>query len=413
MTVDMEIAPRHGTMRIAVVVTHPIQYFVPLYRALAATRGVQLKVFYCSRIGLETFHDPGMGVELSWSMDMLGGYDSVFLAGAEAIKSLRWSAVDNPDVATALSAFAPDTVIINGYARRTLLRALLWCHRRGVPAILMSDSTMSASSGRLRGAAKAVLVPRLLRRLAAMLTMSERSETYFRGLGVAPERLFRVPTMMDEVFWSAQQQRWSLREETRAQLGFERDDMVLLYVGKIYPGKRVGDILSAMVRLQHPSLRLLVVGDGDQRTALAEQAKSAGVSALFTGFINIDKLPRYYCAGDILVHPAEIEQFGMIAIEAAILGLPMVVSDRVGAIGATSIARPGVNALVYPCGDVAKLAASIERLATDGGLRARMSESSLAIADDHRGPRSVAGVISALAFVRACGGRRPDAERTS
>ncbi len=402
MNATMQAAPAPGRqLRIAVVVTHPIQYFVPLYRALASTTGVQLKVLYCSRIGLEKFHDPGMGVELAWSMDLLGGYDSAFLARAEKIKSLGWSAVDNPDVGGALAAFAPDAVIINGYARRTLLRALVWCRRRGVPAIMMSDSSMNASPGRLRSAVKGMIVPRLLRQFSAMLTMSERSEDYFRAQGVPPERLFRVPVMLDDVFWRAQQRWQSLREEARARLGYGASDLVLLYVGKLYPSKRVSDIVAAMAGLRHLPLRLLVVGDGDERAALVAQAKSVGVSAEFTGFVNIDSLAPYYCAGDILAHPASIEQFGMIAVEAAILGLPMILSDRVGAIGATSVARTDVNALVYPCGDVAALAASVERLATDDRLRARMGERSLAIAEDHRGPKSVAGIIGAVDFVSA------------
>ena len=96
------------------------------------------------------------------------------------------------------------------------------------------------------------------------------------------------------------------------------------------------------------------------RAHVAEHA----LDVRFLGFVNIDGLPALYSAADVFVHSAEIEQYGMVALEAAVLGLPMILSDRVGAIGPTSIARADVNAIVYPFGDIDALARSIARFAT-------------------------------------------------
>ena len=79
------------------------------------------------------------------------------------------------------------------------------------------------------------------------------------------------------------------------------------------------------------------------------------------------------------------------------IGLPMILSDRIGAIGPTSIARPDVNAIVYPCGDVDALARAIARLRDDSKLRVRMASASNQISRDHEGPRSVAAVSTAMA----------------
>jgi glycosyltransferase involved in cell wall biosynthesis len=84
-------------------------------------------------------------------------------------------------------------------------------------------------------------------------------------------------------------------------------------------------------------------------------------------------------------------------LEAAVLGLPMVLSDRVGAIGPSSIARADINALVYPFGDVDALAQRIVRLRDDEGLRLQMADASLEISRDHSGSASVASVVAATA----------------
>ena len=130
---------------------------------------------------------------------------------------------------------------------------------------------------------------------------------------------------------------------------------------------------------------------------LVGHAARHGLDVEFLGFVNIDGLPALYAAADVFVHCAEIEQYGMVVVEAAVLGLPMILSDRTGAIGPSSIARPGVNALAYPFGDIEALARSIARLRDDEALRRRMGEASLQISLDHSGPASVASVVAASA----------------
>lgn len=390
-------------LRLAVVVSHPIQYFVPLYRALAKSDGCDLRVFFASRIGLESYRDTVMGVDLAWKMDLLGGYASEFLPGAEAIREIGFRQVDNPGIGRRLAAFGPDAVIINGYALMTMLRALAWCRMHRVPAIMLSDSSINASAGGWRAALKRRIGPLLLKQFSAFLTMSDRSEAYFRRLGVPANRLFRTPTVIDGMFWRARAERTAIRGRRRAELGLQADEVALLYVGKLYPGKRVGDLVAALAALRARGLaskvRLLVAGDGVDRAELERLATRDGVPATFLGFQNIDQLPDLYCAADVLAHPAEVEQYGMVALEAAVLGLPLILSDRVGSIGETSIARPDVNALVYPCGGVEALAASIDRLARDSALRRAMSDASLEISQEHEGLSSVTGVYEAAAHV--------------
>lgn len=59
--------------RLAIVVSHPIQHFVPLYRALANNGEIEVKVFFASRVGLEPYYDSEMQTHIAWKMDLLAG----------------------------------------------------------------------------------------------------------------------------------------------------------------------------------------------------------------------------------------------------------------------------------------------------------------------------------------------------
>ena len=69
----------------------------------------------------------------------------------------------------------------------------------------------------------------------------------------------------------------------------------------------------------------------------------------------------------------------MVATEGAVFGLPLIVSDQVGCVGPTDVARSDENALVYPCGDIKAFSRQIERLMEDRELRERMARASLRI----------------------------------
>ena len=387
--------------RLAVVVSHPIQYFAPLYRALAAEPSLDLHVLFASRIGLDETFDPDMGAPVAWAMDLTGGYSHEFLPEAAHVDKVSFRGVDNPSVSAALRRFAPDAVILHGYATVTMLRALAWCRFHGARAILISDSSSHGAAAGPRRWAKMMIAPLLLRQYSAALTMSERGERHLASLGYPSDRMFRTPVMIDTGFWSARRERMQRRADERARLDLAEDAFVLLYAGKLHPRKRVLDALSALERLndERPAgaVTLLIAGDGVEREALRQFASERGLDVRMLGFVNVDALPQLYAAADALVHPAENEQYGMVVLEAAVVGLPVILSDRIGAVGATSIARPDINTLVYPCADIRALVRAMASLRDDAELRNRMGAASLAISADHSGPESVRAVRRAVA----------------
>ena len=380
-------------MRLAVVVSHPIQYYAPLWRALAPC--LDLKVFFATRVGLDKTFDAEMGAPVSWATDLTAGYAHEFLPGAAGFARTGFH-VDNPGLGAALSGFSPDAVVLHGYGSKTLLRALVWAKLHRARALLVADSSGDLLAPGWRRRVKRLL----LRRYDAALTMGDRGEAHLASLGYPRARMVRMPTMMDEVFWTARRERARLRAQTRAAQGLNENDFVVLAAAKLSPRKRLSDLIAAARGL---NATLLIAGDGEQRAMLEAQAAESGLDARFLGFVNIDALPALYAAADVFVHPAAREPYGMVAVEAAIVGLPLIVADDMGAVGATSIARPGVNALVHRAVDVAALAAHLHRLAGDEGLRARLAAGSLQLSQDHDGRLSVAAVRTAAGGARIGG----------
>ena len=223
-----------------------------------------------------------------------------------------------------------------------------------------------------------------------------------RDLGVSPARMFRAPLPIDEALYlDFAARRSEERASARAAMGVSDEAVVVLFAGKLSDRKRPRDLVEAWARLRERSgsrheVVLLFCGDGPLKGDLSAAIDRVGATARLVVFVNVDRLPAYYCAADILVHPSEHDPHPLNCSEAACIGLPLVLSDRIGAIGPTDIARAGENALVYRCGDIDDLVAAIERLIGDRTLRRRMSAKSRAVYEDVGLKATLDGMARAL-----------------
>jgi glycosyltransferase involved in cell wall biosynthesis len=385
--------------RLAIVVSHPVQHFVSFYQALAARDDIELVVFYASSMGVESYFDKEMQTEIAWSMDLLGGYEHVFLPEADRIKSSAPFSVNNPSISAELDRFDPTVVLIYGYNQITMLRALWWCRRSKVPVMMIGDSVPRPLQTGLRRIAKRTLVPRILERFDCFLTVGDRNEEFYRQYGVGDERFFRSPFTIDEKrYKAARQQRPALRAQARRELGIDEKAVVALCVGKLSERKRAGDLIRAAERLNSAKVTFVLAGNGVLMDELQAVVAEKDLPVKFAGFVNVDQLPGVYACADMIVHPAERDPHPLVMSEGACVGLPIIVSDRVGATGPTDIVRAGENAIVVPCGDIDALAQAVSRLCDDEELRAAMSLRSVEIFDELDMQCSVAGVRRAIDY---------------
>jgi glycosyltransferase involved in cell wall biosynthesis len=110
-----------------------------------------------------------------------------------------------------------------------------------------------------------------------------------------------------------------------------------------------------------------------------------------------EQLCRVYAASDIMVLPSRSEPWGFVLNEAMEFGLPLVVTDAVGA--GPDLVRPGENGFIVPSGDEGELVKALEKLINDPGLRTSMGEASRRIVAHFSPENWAAGVVSAIKSV--------------
>ena len=115
------------TYRLAVLNSHPIQYFAPLYRRIAQSPDIDITVYYCSRQGLDSgYVDPGFGRAIAWDVPLLEGYRHKFLRnlwGDLGVKSFL--GLLNPGIISEIRRGHFDAIILHGHNFATNMLALL------------------------------------------------------------------------------------------------------------------------------------------------------------------------------------------------------------------------------------------------------------------------------------------------
>lgn len=391
-------------IRLAYLVTHPIQYQAPLLKRLAAERGIALKVFFRSDATLGGFVDPGFGSRIEWDVPLLEGYESEFLP---ALGSRRVTPVWRPfnyGLSQRLATGAFDALWVHGYARPFHWAAMAAAKRRGLAVFLRDEATrMSAPRGPAKRAAKHVFFRALRQICDGFLAIGSLNRDYYRDHGVPDDRIFLVPYAVDnERFRLAAEAAAPHRGSLRASLALQPDRPVLLFAGKLIPVKNPGLLIDALSLLSRdggigPLPYLLLAGDGHLRPVLQQRAEELGLGdqVRFLGFRNQSELPALYDLCDLFTLPSTREPWGLVVNEAMNAGRPVLVSSQVGA--GADLVRDGVNGYRLPSGDAGAWAAALRRILGDPEGRGAMGRASREIIAGWGFEQDVAGLRQALA----------------
>ncbi|MBQ6375994.1 glycosyltransferase [Candidatus Saccharibacteria bacterium] len=164
---------------------------------------------------------------------------------------------------------------------------------------------------------------------------------------------------------------------------------VVLYVGRMDPEKKVGVVVEAFAKFLKDNkvdrlskTCLVVVGDGVDKKRLEKLCKERGLdgNVKFLGRIVPPDLYEIYKMGDVFATASEIETQGIVLIEAAASGLPLIAVDA-GAVGEVCI--NGKNGVLCRPGDTSGIAEAMGKILLDEDLRRKFSEASVKIAHEH------------------------------
>ncbi|HYO76359.1 MAG TPA: glycosyltransferase family 4 protein [Thermoanaerobaculia bacterium] len=377
--------------RVAVIASHVIQYQAPFFRLLAAEPELDLEVVYCSRAGAEVYRDVEMQTTLSWDLDLLSGYRSTFLRNFGSGEG--YGRVVNPGIVPKIVFGRYDAVVFFlGWGTITSLMGMAACRMSGTPVLMFGDSSFPPPPRAVRDA----FLRGVIGSVDAFLVSGTLNADYYRHYGADERRFFLVP-------WAIENERFERgshfepgeREAMRARFGVRDEQLLIVFSAKLLPRKDPMTLLRAVDAMhRRERAAVLFLGHGELRDELEQFARERGLTVHFAGFVNQTDLPKHYAAGDVFVLPSTYEPRGSVLNEAMASGLPVITTDRCGAVG--DIVRHEDNGYVFPAGDALALAAQLDTLVEQPELRARMAARSREIIADWDYRRGVRGVMEAL-----------------
>lgn len=352
-------------MRLAVLVTHPVQYFAPVFRELATQSDLQVKVFFGCNHGVIPREDPNFGVVFKWDCQPTVGFEHEFLstsslASLQGLAGVRLAA----KAAVAINCYQPDAVLIFSYSPTFITATTLLLHLAGHKLMLRAETTDTAlTRSNFKEKIRQILLTSYYRQFAHFFPIGTNSINHYQRMGVDQSRLTPIHYAIDTDFFQKQVDYWlPQRECLRSSASIKQQDYVLLYCGKMLKAKNpllIPEALGMRSPVEREKIWLLAVGDGELREEFERMAKSQlGERAIFVGFKNQSELGQYYAMADALILPSQSgETWGLVVNEALQFGLRVIVSDKVGS--SRDLVRNTNSGSIFPSGNTAELSQAI------------------------------------------------------
>jgi len=373
--------------KLAIVVSHPVQHFAPVYQLLAKSDNIDVVVFYYSDAGAKEHFDKDFGLKYAWDLDLLADYRHTILNPGAPVTGVGFWKMDSRRLTTELDSENPDAVMVYGYSKRLQWRAWRWARRHGKVLLYFSDSTLVSYRRKAwRRAMKVIPIRWFFRSIDVFLAVGDRNIQYLRHYGADPGKIRRCPLSVDISRFRTIGSRdaSNAAEETRKKYSIPKDDFVVGFSGKLIPRKRPMDLLRAVLDLRESGRQVtaLFLGSGELEESLKSVLSTSRHpdAARFPGFVNQQEIAVFYHAADAFAITSERDAHPLTATEAGACGLPIISSSQVGCVGPTDTVQDGRNALVYPCGDVEALRNCIEHLMDSPQALRQMGEASRKIA---------------------------------
>jgi glycosyltransferase involved in cell wall biosynthesis len=335
--------------RVTVVSPEPTPYRAPLFDRIADRNDIELTVVYAAQTVARR----------SW--DVALHHQAVFLPGvrvAGAARLLRHDYPLTPGVVGALRESAPDVVVVSGWSTFASQAAVAWSRMRRIPYVLHVESHDLDPRRRWRRALKGAVASRVIRGAASVLVVGSAAQRSVTDRGAARVHVFANTIDVE---------RWIGRALALSPPPHE--GIVVLSVGRDVPEKGFDILASACASA---GARLVTV----------------------TGGMSEDELASRYAEADIFALLSRHEPWGVVVNEAAASGLPLVLSDRVGA--AYDLLRNGQNGFLVPAEDAGAAAEAIRTLAADPARRRSMGERSRQLVRRWNYDASVEGFVAAV-----------------
>lgn len=307
-------------------------------------------------------------------------------------------------VQAALSAVQPAAVLVPGWSEPHALAALEWCVRRGVPAVVMSETTAWDEP---RKTWKEWVKRRCLRLFSAGFVGGHPHQDYLADLGLPCEHTaLGYDTVDNQYFTVGAGEIGKQKLETRNR--YKLPEHYFLASARFVEKKNLGRLLEAYARYRNCCEKsaararssesgwpwdLVLLGDGPLRAELELRVVDLALQTAIhlPGFKQYPDLPAYYALAGAFVHTSTTEQWGLVVNEAMASGLPVLVSNRCGC--AQDLVEESRNGFTFDPLNVGEMASCMAEIAAPNCDRKAMGYRSREIIS-HWGPEAFAQGLS-------------------
>ncbi len=365
--------------RLAIVCTHPIQYYAPVFKLLAQRKNIAVKVFYTWGEQSQNKYDPGFGKIIEWDIPLLENYDYVFIRNTSIDPgSHHYKGIINPTLLQEVKAWKPDAVLVYGWNYHShlyLMRKL----KGKIPIWFRGDSHLLDPLPWWKQWVKKMVLSWVYRHVDVAFYVGTQNKRYYQAFGLKDQQLVFAPHAIDnERFFDTPERGYAKRaNEWRNLFGFQEEDVIILFAGKFEPKKAPLQLLEAVQAFnkEHDQpFKLLLVGNGILESTLKQRAEG-DPNVRFLEFQNQSQMPVVYRIGNIYCLPSlgPGETWGLAVNEAMACNLPIIISDRVGC--GLDLIKDGISGRIFQHNDVSALLECLKQMAKDIPMRTKYSQS--------------------------------------
>lgn len=351
--------------KLAIVVTHPIQYYAPWFKLLASRGNVQLKVFYTWSQAADTVKDKTFGRDIKWDIPLLDGYDYEFVENiSKKPGSHHYFGINCPKLISRLKEFSPDAILFFGWNFKSHLKAMRYFNGK-VPVWFRGDSTLLDETGGLKTKLRRLVLKTVYRYVDKAFYVGQASKEYFLKHGLAENQLIHAPHAVNNAHFSDQDNSYeTLAAEWKNELGISQEQIVVVFAGKFENKKQPELLIDAVIEANNrrkEQIALIMIGNGPLEKRLKIRAQNQ-LQIHFLPFQNQSKMPVVYRMASIFCLPSQGpgETWGLAINEAMASSRPVIITNKVG--GARDMLIEGYNGYCFDYDNQKELVAILESL---------------------------------------------------
>lgn len=361
-------------IRLAIVTTHPIQYYAPIFQLLHERKKIEIKVFYTLGQPDSAKFDPGFGREVNWDIPLLEGYPFEWMENTSQRPGTRhFKGIIVPRLIDHITKWHADAILVIGWANQGHLKAIRHFKNK-IPVYFRGDSTLMNHPGVIKKVLKLFFLRWVYAHISHAFYVGRNNKAYFKAYGLKEAQLSFAPHAVDNTRFA--QDRTAEAQQLRLSLNIKADDILVLFAGKFEPVKDLGTLLSAFENLRPSKVHLLLAGNGMDEPVLKARAKRSQATEHihFIDFQNQSSMPVLYQACDLFCLPSKSETWGLSVNEAMACGKAILISDKVGC--APDLVIEGKNGLTFLQGNSNDLAKALEELTLNKEILAKFGQQS-------------------------------------